>query len=153
LGWCHGPVGTGRLYFELCRQTQDDRWHNALVKASRGVTESGITETPTEGFWNNVGQCCGSAGVADYCLYLFENTRQQEYVRFGSQMLANMLEQAIVDDHGMRWSQAEHRSQPDFLVTQTGYAQGASGIGLALLHWDAYQQGRKFRLRLPDVPF
>ncbi|MCP4710481.1 MAG: hypothetical protein GY869_17805 [Planctomycetes bacterium] len=153
LGWCHGPIGTGRLYYELWRQTNDDQWHNALIKASQGVLDSGITEKQTEGFWNNVGQCCGSAGVADYFLNLYQQTQQLEYLRFGSQMLANLLDKATKDEKGVRWSQAEHRSQPDFLVTQTGYAQGAAGIGLALLHWDAHQQNRKFSSRLPDSPF
>ena len=153
LGWCHGPVGTGRLYYELWRQTKDERWREALVKASRGVMESGIPQVRTEGFWNNVSQCCGSAGVADYFLYLFENTQQQDYVRFGFYMIADMLDRATRDETGMRWIQAEHRTQPELLVAQTGYAQGAAGIGLAILHWDAFYQNRQRSIRLPDSPF
>jgi len=53
----------------------------------------------------------------------------------------------------MRWIQAEHRTRPELLTAQTGYAQGAAGIGLALLHWDAFYQSREHGIRLPDSPF
>jgi hypothetical protein len=31
--------------------------------------------------------------------------------------------------------------------------QGAAGIGLALLRWDAYDNGRTVTIRLPDTAF
>ena len=53
----------------------------------------------------------------------------------------------------MRWVQAEHRVRPELLVAQTGYMQGAAGIGIWLLHLDAFDRGKKSWIRLPDSPF
>jgi len=39
------------------------------------------------------------------------------------------------------------------LVTQTGFLQGAAGVGTFLLHLDAQAQGRASRIVLPDSPF
>ena len=54
---------------------------------------------------------------------------------------------------GTKWIQAEHRVQPDLLIAQTGYMQGASGIGMIMLRVDAFQKGLKRGLRFPDSPF
>jgi hypothetical protein len=52
-----------------------------------------------------------------------------------------------------RWIQAEHRIQPKLLIAQTAYMQGAAGIGMLLLHFDALKHGRPARITLPDNPF
>ena len=49
--------------------------------------------------------------------------------------------------------QAEHRVQPKLLVAQTGYMQGAAGIGTWLLRLDAAGIGRETFVRFPDTPF
>ena len=54
---------------------------------------------------------------------------------------------------GLRWVQAEHRVRPELLQAQTGYMQGAAGVGLFLLRLDGQQMGRPPALRLPDDPF
>jgi hypothetical protein len=53
----------------------------------------------------------------------------------------------------LKWIQAEHRVQPDFLVAQTGFMQGAAGVGKYLLHVDAVAQGKRPVVELPDSPF
>ena len=54
---------------------------------------------------------------------------------------------------GLKWIQAEHRVQPDLLIAQTGYMQGAAGIGLLLLQMHAHESGREFVLHFPDSPY
>jgi hypothetical protein len=39
------------------------------------------------------------------------------------------------------------------VAAQTGWMQGASGIGGWLLRLDAFQQQREWPLRFPDSPF
>ena len=53
----------------------------------------------------------------------------------------------------MKWIQAEHRTRPDLVIAQTGLMQGAAGIGLALLRWDAFENGRTPAIRLIDSAF
>jgi lantibiotic modifying enzyme len=153
LGWCHGPVGTARLYYQLWRITDDAKWLNAIELSARGIMASGIPEQQTPGFWNNVSQCCGSAGIADFFLNLYRITKKDEYLIFVQKMTADLLARATVDENGMRWIQAEHRVRPGLLIVQTGYMQGAAGIGMFLLRLDALEQGKKPGITLPDEPF
>src|SRR5690606_37541193 len=107
----------------------------------------------TPGFWDNVSQCCGSAGVVEFFLDLHRVTGEREYLVFAERVADDMLRRATRDAEGVRWVQAEHRVKPDFRVAQTGHMQGAAGIGVSLLHLDALERGRKERIRLPDNPF
>jgi lantibiotic modifying enzyme len=114
---------------------------------------SGIPEKQTPGFWNNVSQCCGSAGVAEFFLNLYRVTGELEYLEFAKRVATDLLRRAIRDGDGIKWIQAEHRVKPDLLVAQAGYMQGAAGIGMLLLHLDALEPGRAGGIALPDSPF
>jgi lantibiotic modifying enzyme len=153
LGWCHGPVGTARIFYRLHQVTGEREWMDWVRKSARGVMQSGIPEKRTPGFWNNVSQCCGSAGVVDFLLDLHRVTSERQYLAFSKHMADDLLRRATRDDKGIRWIQAEHRVKPDLLVAQTGYMQGAAGIGLCLLHLDAWERGKIDRIKLPDNPF
>jgi lantibiotic modifying enzyme len=153
LGWCHGPVGTARLWRVLARATGDRTWNDWVEKSARGIIQSGIPERLTDGFWNNVSQCCGSAGVGQFFLDLHRSRPHAEYLTFAKRMTDNLLERGTRDQQGLRWIQAEHRVQPKLLVAQTGYMQGAAGIGMWLLRFDAAAEGRANFVRFPDTPF
>ena len=153
LGWCHGPVGTARLFYRLYLATGDRAWMDWVKKAARGIMESGIPEKQTPGFWNNVSQCCGSAGVAEFFLNLYRVTRDRAYLEFAKRVTGRLLPRATRDRDGIRWIQAEHRIKPELLVAQTGYMQGAAGIGMLLLHLDGFQRDKKASINFPDSPF
>jgi len=58
------------------------------------------------------------------------------------------------ESHGYRWVQVETRVRPDIAVAQTGYMQGASGIGMWLLHFDTALSGARLPIiTFPDNPF
>jgi lantibiotic modifying enzyme len=155
LGWCHGPVGTANLFYELYRLTKDSSWMRLVEKQAHGLMDSGIPEKETPGFWNNDGICCGLAGVSDFFLSLYRITKNEHYIVFGRRALRVLESKATRDATETRWIQAEHRTRPDFLVAQTGLMQGAAGIGLVMLRWaafDARPQGTP-RVKLPDSAF
>ena len=153
LGWCHGPVGTARLFYRLFQITKSQEWMVWVERGARGILESGIPEQEVPGFWNNVGVCCGSAGVAEFFLSLYQITKKQEYLDFAQKLAEQIRNTATRDEDGMRWVQAEHRTKPDFLQAQTNLMQGAAGIGIWLLHLEEFQSGKKARVVLPDNPF
>jgi len=153
LGWCHGPAGTGRLFYRLYQATGDGAWLEWLNRAARSLLESGIPEKSHPGLWNNVGLCCGSAGIAEFALDVFRVTKKPEYLEFARKMTADLLEHATRDETGFRWVQAEHRVRPEFILAQTGLMQGSAGIGIWLFRLDAFDQGKKPRITLPDSPF
>ncbi len=158
LGWCHGPVGTSRLFYRLAQVTGDDEWMRWVTRGAQSVLSRGIDTKRTPGFWNNVGQCCGSAGVASFFLDLHALTPDAEYAAFAQAVSQDIMQRSTrveIGDQpvGLKWIQAEHRVQPELLGAQTGFMQGAAGIGLWLLQLDAYTTGREFGLHLPDSPF
>jgi lantibiotic modifying enzyme len=153
LGYCHGPAGTARLWYKLYQVTGDKEWLDWTERSARGILTSGIPEKRTPGFWNNVSQCCGSAGVAAFFLSLHKATGKPEYLAFSQKVTSDLLARATRDAKGTRWVQAEHRVQPELLIAQTGWMQGASGIGAWLLQLEGHMAGRKPLITLPDNPF
>ena len=153
LSWCHGPAGTARLFHRLHQITGDAEWRRWVERSARAVAESGIPERRTPGYWNNVSQCCGAAGVLDFFLSLYRELGDERYLSFARRMAADLLSRGARDGGGISWAQAENRSQPDELVAQTGFMQGAAGVGMALLRLHQVERGSDVAVRLPDSPW
>ena len=153
LGWCHGPAGTGRLFHQLATVTRDREWHTWFVRSANGIKQSGIPERETPGFWNNVGQCCGSASVADFFLSYHHITHDPSALGLARRVTDQILTKATRDESGTRWIHAEHRVQPGNVAAQTGWMQGAAGIGAWLLRLDGFDRGRGVVVKFPDSPF
>ncbi len=153
LSWCHGPAGTARLFYQLARVTEDDSWMEWVHRSARAIEQSGIPQERTEGFWNNVGQCCGSAGVGEFFLNLYHLEGEAKHLDFARRMSTDLLERATREGKGLKWIQAEHRVQPDLLQAQTGFMQGAAGIGFWFLKLYAAEEGKTPRIRFPDAPY
>jgi lantibiotic modifying enzyme len=153
LGWCHGPVGTARLFYRLYQITKEQEWMMWVERGARSILQSGIPDKEVPGFWNNVGVCCGSAGVAEFFLSLYHVTEKQEYLDFAEKLTEQIMNKSTRDENGLRWVQAEHRSRPDFLQAQTNLMQGSAGIGLWMLRLEEFESGKKTRIVMPDNPF
>ncbi|HZQ93330.1 MAG TPA: lanthionine synthetase LanC family protein [Terriglobales bacterium] len=155
LGWCHGPAGTARFFYRLYEVTKDPQWMDWMKKLARSLAETHyVGKAVTPGEWDNVSVCCGVTAQAQFYLSLYEATKEKKYLDLARQMSDLLLKKATRDDRGVRWVQAEHRVKPDLLVAQTGLMQGASGIGMWLLHFSAFQDGKHLPvMKLPDNPF
>ena len=166
LSWCHGPVGTNRLFHQLAEATGDNIWRDWVARGARGVATTGIPEQRTPGFWENISQCCGTAGAAEHFLTLYRTTGNAGYKAFVDRLNADLLGRSTVETserpesdvqmngNGRKWTQAEHRVQPDLLVAQTGHMQGAAGVGKYFLHMDAVEErGEGPRVVLADDPW
>jgi hypothetical protein len=84
-------------------------WSSWLRRAARADLASGIPERREPGFWDNVARCCGSAGVAEFFLDLNRVEDRPEYLAFARTLADDLLERAIIDPAGMRWSNYEFR--------------------------------------------
>ena len=165
LGWCHGPVGTSRLFYRLAEMTGDEHWMDLTQRSARALLESGIPEQRTPGFWNNVGQCGGNAGVGEYFAALYRSLPdgdgdgdvQQDkraYRHMAKRVGEDTLQRAAkTDGDGLKWVHAEHRTMTDHLLAQTGFMQGAAGVGTFLLHLDALDNDHPLPIKWPDSPF
>lgn len=153
LSWCHGPAGTARLFYRLNQITGDNSWMEWVERSARGIMKSGVPEKQTPGLWNNVGQCCGTAGIGEFALSLYQVTKNRTYLDYTLRVTNNLVSRATKDRKGIKWVHAEHRVRPDLLIAQTGFMQGASGVGMFLLRLDAVQKNRKPSISFPDTPF
>lgn len=154
LSWCHGPTGTARLFYQLNQAAPDPRWTGWIDALTKGVMVSGIPEQRTTGYWNNISQCCGHIGVAQYCIDLARYHRTPTAGAFMKRLVDDTMRRAgRSDDTGLYWIQAENRTQPENLVAQTGFMQGAAGVGTFFLQLDALERGERWRFPQPDTPF
>jgi len=94
-----------------------------------------------------VGQCCGTIGVGEYLLRFADG--DAALLAFCERLADDAASRGTASEKGRAWVQAEHRVRPDMLQAQVGWAQGAAGIGLGLLHLDAALRGRNARVQLP----
>jgi lantibiotic modifying enzyme len=155
LSWCHGPAGTARLYHRLAEVTADAAWRGTIPQLAQAIVDGGVPEVHPDrsGFWNNVSQCCGSCGIAEFFVARHAATGAAADLAFAQRVMDDVLARGTADGDGRKWIQAEHRMRPDLLVAQTGLMQGAAGVGLALLHLEGAMTGRVPAVMLPDTPW
>jgi len=154
LSWCHGPVGTARLFHQLATVTGGASWSEWVFEGARGIRNMGVPERRSPGFWNNVSQCCGDTGVGEFFLSLHALTGDEAHLEYARRIAENVAGRA--DDPGAderKWTQAEHRVQPELLQAQTGWMQGAAGVGAFYLHLAARERGEAPLVVLPDSPW
>ena len=138
LGWCHGPPGSSSMLIRLGERTQNNEFTKLGFMGAAAIMKSELYKNRTTGFWNNVGQCCGTSGVAKFLSQMFRKTQDQAYLmecrRLTEDLLARATEVKLPNETtGLKWMQAEHRVRPDELKAQTGWMQGSAGIGQWLL--------------------
>jgi lantibiotic modifying enzyme len=154
LGYCHGPVGTARLFYKLFQLTgnlDDLAW---CERFARGIITSGAPEQQTPGLWNVVCLCCGTAGVADFFTSLYLATGKQEYLDFARRNADETIRREHSHgEHGASWPQAWTRVEPDNISAETGYMIGAAGVGTAFLRLHLAEQGAYRAILFPDNPF
>jgi hypothetical protein len=153
LSWCHGGPGTARLFHRLSEVTGDRAWQNRVDCYARGVTAMGAPVDRSAGYWNNISQCCGNAGVGEFFLSLHRLWPDRGHLEVAKRAATDILGRATEESGGLKWIQAEHRVRPELLVAQTGHMQGAAGIGTFFLRLEAQAAGRKPRIMMPDSPW
>ena len=146
LGWCHGPPGTSAVLLALGEIANRDDFTKMGRMGATTILKNGLFKNRTPGFWNNVGQCCGTAGVAVFLATMFYETNEKVYLAECRRLTEDLLNRATIVELpdgkvGLNWLQAEHRTRPDGLKAQTGFMQGAAGIGQWLLDMHDLESG------------
>ena len=154
LGYCHGPAGTARLFYQLHKITGEKQYLDWTEKLARGIERAGVPEKLTPGYWNVACQCCGSAAVNDLFLSLWLTTGKAHYRDFARRVADQLISREDdLDGKGYRWYQAWTRVKPWEVNAETGYKIGAAGIGAALIHTHLAVQNRYSAILFPDNPF
>lgn len=154
LGYCHGPAGTARLFYQLHKVTGEPEYLDWTEKLARGIVRSGVPEKLTPGYWNVACQCCGSAAVTELFLSLWLATGKSQYREFARRVADQLISREDdLDGKGYRWYQAWTRVKPWEVNAETGYKIGAAGIGAALIHTHLAVRDRYSAILFPDNPF
>jgi rhamnogalacturonyl hydrolase YesR len=154
LGYCHGPAGTARLFYQLHKVTGEQEYLEWTQMLARGVIKSGVPEKLTPGYWNVACQCCGAASEVDLFLSLWLATGKRTYRDFARRVADQLISRETdLDGKGYRWYQAWTRVKPWEVNAQTGYKIGAAGIGAALVHAHLAIEDRYTAILFPDNPF
>ncbi len=154
LGYCHGPAGTARLFYQLYKVTGETPYLQWSEKLAQGIARSGVPEKLTPGYWNVACQCCGAAAVTELFLSLWAATGQARYRDFARRVADQLISRGNdLDGKGYRWYQAWTRVKPWEVNAETGYKIGAAGIGAALIHTHLAVRDRYSALLFPDNPF
>lgn len=130
--WCHGAAGTSLLFLALDRAGVTDVagvaplvWHRRCL---RSVRTSGLPARLHPGFWDNDGQCCGTAGVGEVFLDSWHRGGEPDDLEFALHLADTLVERARRDGPHAYWRFTEHRASDPLLPPGVGWMQGAAGI-------------------------
>ncbi len=142
--WCHGPTGTSLLFAALHRAGVDDvaggtplSWQRRCLHS---VRTSGVPARLYPGFWDNDGRCCGTAGVGEAFLDVWQRYGDERDLDVARRMGDALVGRAVRDGDRACWRFLEHRAAEPLLAPQVGWMQGAAGIAAFL-----FRAGRVLR--------
>lgn len=127
-GWCHGPTGTLRLFNLLDQLAPGVGWDAYVQGCRQAVRASGLPARLRPGFWDNLGQCCGTAGVGEMALDAFQQTADAQWLDWADELAQDVLARAISDHTGTRWSNTEYTTGSPLLPPACGWMQGTAGV-------------------------
>ena len=145
--WCHGPAGTSLLFAALALAEVDAvagrtpyDWERACLASLRA---SGIPERAYPGFWDNDGRCCGTAGVGDVVVNVWQRHGHDDDLAFAITLADAIVDRAVADGDHAYWRFIEHRNDDPLLPPGVGWMQGAAGISAYLFRLvRVLEQGR-----------
>lgn len=136
-GWCHGAAGTSQVFAALRHAGVADvggrppeHWQRAAL---RSVRAAGVPARLRPGHWDNDGQCCGTAGVGDLLLDLWQRDRDGDHLAYAVELGDALVSRAQGDGPRRWWRFVEHRAEQPLLPPGVGWMQGAAGITAYLL--------------------
>ena len=140
-GWCHGPTGTIRLFLLLDQIDPQRRWSRAVGACLQALRRSRLPQRLYPGYWDNLGRCCGTAGVGQLLLDRYHATGDEALLEWSETLAADVLDRAVRTPQGITWSHTEYTATPPELPPQPGLMQGAAGIAGWLARLDAAHRG------------
>lgn len=133
-GFCHGPAGTALLYYKLFQLTGDESYLDTVKKFSQGIVELGAPEKNSWGLWNSYCLCCGTPGLVDHFVWMYQVTGEKKYYDLAVRSAAKVDADSFLNPDKTKcfygyWD----RTNPRGVETYTGLYIGAAGAGAALL--------------------
>lgn len=133
LGMCGGPVGTTFPFMKLYDITGEEKYLRWVHRLASGLINAGVPEHNSWGYWGSKCICCGGPGVLEYFAWLYEKTGDDQYLNYARRTANVLIGDAYTDETGTRWYGAWDRTNPERVVSYTGFYIGAAGAAGSLL--------------------
>ena len=146
LSSCHGPVGTVLPFRKLYELTGDESYRDWCIWLSRGIIRAGAPEHYSWGYWNANCQCCGTPGILEHFVDMYEFTGEGEFLEYARRTADVLIgDSTVADDKpGQRtWFGAWTRTIPNRVVSYLGLYSGAAGCASSLLRLYANRAGKR----------
>jgi lantibiotic modifying enzyme len=153
LGFCHGPVGSSRVFVLLHRLTKKEKYRDFYLRLTEGIIESGAPEYHSTGYWDCHCLCCGTAGFVNHFLGIWLETGDSRYFDYALRSARVILGSANYNGKAAVWYQVFMRTWPDIISADIGYYNGSAGIAAMLIRAAAALENRLDVIRLPDDPY
>lgn len=131
---CHGPVGSVRIFQKLYEITGEKKYFDFAIELSRGIIKAGAPENLSWGFWNCQCLCCGTAGILEHFVEMYEWSGKEEFLDYAKRTAKTMLSKS--DDRvigSRKWNDGWWRTNPNRIVSYTGFYVGNAGMAAAVL--------------------
>lgn len=157
-GWCHGPVGTGRLFLLLHAITGESRYREIADKGAKFVVAYAeqAEKTGEDGKKPYVppSYCCGVAGVVEFFCDLHRVSKDPAHAAFAKKAGDYLIDVAIADGDGRKWKNGQSVPGGPVAANSSGHnidlMLGAAGEALALLQLIALERADNPIRGLPD---
>lgn len=156
LGYCHGPVGSSRIFQLLALdQAGEPVYLETIQRLTKGIMSLGAPYKHSWGYWHSYNRCCGTAGFIEHYINL-KKLNQGQYDEenldhFFHESLAKLLSEMTytADEKTGAWPQAWERVSPTKMAYDIGYYDGVAGIASSLLHAHSFLKGDLVKIYLP----
>ncbi len=157
LGYCHGPSGTARFFYELYKVTKSPRakeWEEKIIK---GLLYTGAPEVHSAGYWNIYCYCCGTTGMMDMFLGEWACGNGSEYLEYarrcGNVLLGQSIHFETKEGIAAKWNQAFTYADQTKITANIGLYDGAAGMGWLCLQYYLAAKGKFHASREIDAPY
>jgi len=150
-GFCHGPTGTARAFFELYKITREPVYQIWAEQIAQKVLKSDTPENLTQNAWNVVCQCCGSPAVIDLFIDMWAFSRRLDYLSTAQRAASHLVSEETNSD-GKSTQQFQTLAYVDQreIGAETDYLVGPLGVGSALLRLHLAARGEYVSVHFPD---
>lgn len=137
LGYCHGPVGSVRIFETLYQITGEQRYLEDALTLAQGIMNANAPFQHSAGYWHFYGKCCGTAGFLDMFLDLYRLSHKSKLLEYAQDCADKLLSEAIIDKNKEQvfWTQAWGRQDYTNYNTFIGSYDGMLGIISSLIYY------------------
>ena len=153
VGYCAGPVGTARYFYEGYLKTKEPQYLVDFENAIEGLKLVNAPYERSEGFWEVDNYCCGTAGILQLYIAAYLITGKDEYLTRAIDTGNILIDRVTFEDNVAYWKQAFEQKNPVNITVALGYYDGISGIASSLLQLDGLVNGKLNIVRFIDDPF